>query len=167
MKYIIMSAIAALAMVTTCSCSRSHSDATINNAWNAPTTIIDSYNEYDLVISKRNVSYTIDVSTPEGKIKLNKISEAKANEIALAEALMKYNCDMMINPQFTYLKKGKKILRVTVYGKPAHYENHPRQEMDKSDEGDNITINNNIEYHASKKTSKEVSRKTSKKRRRR
>ena len=153
-KHILLTAIAAASMVTICSCSRSHSDATINNAWNAPTTIVDSKNEYDLVIDGPNVSYTIDVSTPEGKIKLHKLSENKANELALAEALMKYNCDMLINPQFTHLKKGKKILRVTVYGKPARYKNRPRQNVAQTSEGDNITINNNIEYHPRPKAPK-------------
>jgi len=164
-KHIILAAIAAMAMVIVCSCSRSHSDATINNAWNAPTTIVDSYNDFDLVIEDANVSYTIDVSTPEGKIKLHKLSEKKANELALVEVLIKYGCDMLINPQFTHLKKGKKILRVTVYGKPAKYKNQSRYNQAKSCPSDNITINNNIEYNST--DSKTTQQKPSKRRRRR
>ena len=152
-KHIILTAIAAVSMVTICSCSRSHSDATINNAWNAPNTVIDSYNNYGLVVSEESVTYTIDVSTPEGKTKLHKRSEKQANELALAEALMKYKCAMLINPQFTHLKKGKKILRVTVFGFPAYYRNQEKSSVQEQQSGDNITINNNIQYHSQKGSS--------------
>ena len=149
-KHILTIAFAAITIITVCSCSRSHSDATINNAWNAPNTVIDSYNNYGLAVSEESVTYTIDVSTPEGKTKLHKRSEKQANELALAEALMKYKCAMLINPQFTHLKKGKKILRVTVFGFPAYYRNQEKSSVQEQQTGDNITINNNIQYHSQK-----------------
>ena len=62
------------------------------------------------------ITYTIDVSTVEGRIKLNKLSLRQAEELALTEAVMNNNCAALFNPQYTHLKKGKKILRVTVYG---------------------------------------------------
>lgn len=68
------------------------------------------------------VSYTIDVSTPEGRLKLNKISLRDAEHLALVECLIKHNCATLFNPQYTHLKKGKNILRVTVYGYPARYK---------------------------------------------
>ena len=159
-KQYFLTAIAAFTIVTICSCSRAHSDATINNAWNAPNTVVNSFNEYDLVASNQYVSYTIDVSTPEGKTKLHKKSEKQANELALAEAVIKYKCSMLINPQFTHLKKGKKILRVTVFGQPAYYRNQAPSVVYEQQSGDNITINNNIQYHSHKK-------KTGKRKRRR
>ena len=66
-RIILSVVIAALTIVAMSSCSRSYSDATINNAWNAPNTLVNSFNEYDLVVSEQSVCYTIDVSTPEGK----------------------------------------------------------------------------------------------------
>lgn len=77
------------------------------------------------------VTYTIDISTPEGKLKLDKISLAEAQQLALVECLMKYNCATLFNPQYTHLKKGKDILRVTVYGFPARYK---RLETEKESE---------------------------------
>ena len=41
--------------------------------------------------------------------------------MAHVEAAYKYNCDRLIDPHFTYLKKGKRILRVTVIGRPGMY----------------------------------------------
>lgn len=163
-RIILSVVIAALTIVAMSSCSRSYSDATINNAWNAPNTLVNSFNEYDLVVSEQSVCYTIDVSTPEGKTKLHKLSEKRANELALTEALMKYNCAMLINPQFTHLKKGKKILRVTVFGFPAYYRNTEKSSLHEQP-GDNITINNNIEYNSS--ASKTTQQKRNKRRHRR
>ncbi len=68
------------------------------------------------------VTYTIDISTPEGALKLKNISLYEAQKIALTECLMKYNCATLFNPQFTHLKDGKKILRITVFGFPARYK---------------------------------------------
>ena len=156
-KQYFLTAIAAFTIVTICSCSRAHSDATINNAWNAPNTVVNSFNEYDLVASNQYVSYTIDVSTPEGKTKLHKKSEKQANELALAEAVIKYKCSMLINPQFTHLKKGKKILRVTIFGQPAYYKKQEKPTQKErstvQQSRDKITINRIIQYHAHKKKS--------------
>ena len=74
-------------------------------------------------VSSDGVSYTIDVSTPEGKVKLNKLSLKEAENLALTEAVIKYNCALLVNPQFTNLMKGKQVLRITVYGFPAKYKN--------------------------------------------
>ncbi|MDE6309692.1 MAG: hypothetical protein K2L93_03885 [Muribaculaceae bacterium] len=68
------------------------------------------------------VTYTIDISTREGALKLRNITLQEAQKLALTECLMKYNCATLFNPQFTHLKDGKKILRVTVYGFPARYK---------------------------------------------
>jgi hypothetical protein len=68
------------------------------------------------------ITYTIDISTVEGRVKLNGLSLAEAEQLALVEALMKYNCATLFNPQYTHLKKGKKIYRVTVFGFPARYK---------------------------------------------
>ena len=74
-------------------------------------------------LDEKGVSYTIDVSTAEGRYKLKDLSLADAQQLALIECIIKNNCATIFNPQFTHLKKGKQILRVTVYGFPARYKN--------------------------------------------
>lgn len=80
-----------------------------------------SWNSYDLVPSGDRITYTIDISTPEGKQKLQGLSLEQAQRLAETEASRKYNCDRLIDPRFDYLKKGKRILRITVDGRPGVY----------------------------------------------
>ena len=95
-----------------------------------------SYNSYDLVPVGDRITYTIDISTPEGEQKLYKLSLAEAQRLAETEASRKYNCDRLIDPRFDYLKKGKRILRITVDGRPGNYRTKEtydaktRQEID-------------------------------------
>ena len=80
-----------------------------------------STNEYDLIPVGDRITYTIDISTPEGAQKLANISLDDAKRLAETEATRKYNCDRLIDPRFDYLKKGKRILRITVDGRPGNY----------------------------------------------
>ena len=80
-----------------------------------------STNYYDLIPVGDRITYTIDISTPEGKQKLQGISLSDAKRLAETEASRKYNCDRLIDPRFDYLKKGKRILRITVDGRPGNY----------------------------------------------
>ncbi len=73
------------------------------------------------------LTYTIDISTPEGKQKLYKLTLAEAQRLAETEASRKYNCDRLIDPRFDYLKKGKRILRITVDGRPGNYKTRDNQ----------------------------------------
>lgn len=107
-------------------CNTVFSGANQRNASQTPQTRITSFNEYDLEVSNESISYTIDISTPEGRMKLNKLKLREAENLALTEAVMKYNCAMLVNPQYTNLMKGKKILRITVYGFPAKYKNQEK-----------------------------------------
>ena len=81
-----------------------------------------SWTSYDLVPSGDRVTYTIDISTPEGKQKLQNLTLEEAQRLAETEAARKYNCDRLIDPRFDYLKKGKRILRITVDGRPGNYK---------------------------------------------
>ncbi|MBQ8774056.1 MAG: hypothetical protein IJZ17_06270 [Muribaculaceae bacterium] len=112
----------ALTILSTSSCSTSKSGSHSTNAYQIPKTKIKSLNEYDLDVSTEGVSYTIDISTPEGKTKLNGLSLREAEELALTEAVIKYNCALLVNPQYTNLMNGKRVLRITVYGFPAKYK---------------------------------------------
>lgn len=124
------------------SCSVSKTGAHSNNAYQAPRTYIESMNDYALDVDPNGVSYTIDISTPEGASKLNKISLAEAENLALTEAVIKYNCAMLINPQFTNLMNGKRVLRITVFGFPARYRGRPDKIYD-SDIHHEIDVNIN------------------------
>lgn len=103
-----------------CSSVRGGSHARNADPTVAPTII--SYNEYTMDLDPVGVKYTIDVSTSEGRLKLNNLSLAEAEQLALVEAIIANNCATLFNPQYTHLKKGKRILRVTVYGFPARYK---------------------------------------------
>ncbi len=104
------------------SCSTMRTGSRTRNASNTVKAKIESYNELTMDLAKDAITYTIDVSTTEGKIKLHKLGLRQAEELALTEAVMNNNCAALFNPQYTHLKKGKKILRVTVYGFPAYYK---------------------------------------------
>lgn len=107
------------------SCSTARTGSHSNNAYRAPRTYIESFNDYALDVEPEGVSYTIDISTPEGESKLKNLSLKDAEDLALTEAVMKYNCAMIINPQFTNLMNGKRVLRITVFGFPARYRARP------------------------------------------
>ena len=96
-----------------------------------------SANNYDLVPSGNRITYTIDISTPEGKQKLYKLTLNEAKRLAETEASRKFNCDRLIDPRFDYLMRGKRILRITVDGRPGVYKvrdnlynSRTRQEID-------------------------------------
>lgn len=109
-------------------CSATRSGVNQRNASQTPRTRINSFNEYDLEVASEGITYTIDISTPEGRMKLNKLKLRDAENLALTEAVMKYNCATLVNPQYTNLMRGKKVLRITVYGFPAKYKNQEKME---------------------------------------
>lgn len=120
-KSIFLLAFAATTILTTYSCSTARSGAggySTNMGVDARGT---SYNSYDLVPVGDRITYTIDISTPEGQQKLQGLSLAEAQRLAETEASRRYNCDRLIDPRFDYLKKGKRILRITVDGRPGNY----------------------------------------------
>ncbi len=121
-KNILLIALSAIAILTISSCSSTRTGAggySTNVGVDARGT---SYNRYDLVPVGDRITYTIDISTPEGKQKLYKLSLAEAQRLAETEACRKYNCDRLIDPRFDYLNKGKRILRITVDGRPGNYQ---------------------------------------------
>ncbi len=96
-----------------------------------------SYISYNLIPVGDRITYTIDISTPEGRQKLQGISLPDAQRLAETEASRKYNCDRLVDPRFDYLKRGKRILRITVDGRPGNYkarderyDSRTRQEID-------------------------------------
>ena len=113
---------AAMAAATLTACRTSYtSDGT------SAAEIVDSYtgsiNDVNLEIASEPITYTIDISTDEGRAKLNKLSYDEAKSLCLREAVMSARCAKLVNPQYTRLMKGRRVLRITVYGFPATYKN--------------------------------------------
>lgn len=133
-----------LSLVTTfllvCSCSSARSGGGgITGA--EISTYTESLNRYDLDIDSEFITYTIDISTPEGQIKLNGLTLEQAQQLALDEAAIKYKCTKIFGPKFSHLKKGKHILRITVSGQPARYKNSQKTATpDKEPQKNNIII---------------------------
>ncbi len=117
-------------ILTMNSCSTTRTGAHSNNSYHAPRTYIESFNDYALDVEPEGISYTIDISTPEGAAKLKHLTIKEAEDLALTEAVMKYNCAMIVNPQFTNLMNGKRVLRITVFGFPARYRARPDKTPD-------------------------------------
>lgn len=115
-------AIATTILLTICSCSSIRSGAGGYSTNIGVDARGISINNYDLVPVGDRITYTIDISTPEGKQKLQGLSLAEAQRLAETEASRKFNCDRLIDPRFDYLKKGKRILRITVDGRPGNYK---------------------------------------------
>ena len=105
------------------SCISTKSGSRMSNAYQTPKTSINSFNDYDLDIASEGITYTIDISTPEGRTRLKGLSLREAEELVLTEAIIKYNCALLVNPQYTNLTRGKNVLRITVFGFPAKYRN--------------------------------------------
>lgn len=139
MKYSLSTVIVATSLlVCSCSSTRSGGDGITGTEIN---TYTESINRFDLDVDPQGITYTIDISTQEGKIKLNGLSLAQAQQLALEEAAIKNNCARIISPKFSHLKKGKHILRVTVFGFPARYKNSQKTATpDKHKSENNIII---------------------------
>lgn len=128
-KTLIISILAALSLAgSMSSCGGIKGSSRSRNADATVRPTIVSYNELTMNLDSVGITHTIDVSTAEGQLKLNKLSLREAEELALVEAVMKANCATLFNPQYTHLRNGKKILRVTVYGFPARYKRLEQQE---------------------------------------
>lgn len=124
LKYIGASAaIAAVASLASCSSvSPSYSGSSSYNASQYSDTSIVTYDRYTMDLDESPIEYTIDISTLEGRTKLNQLTLRQAENLALVEAIMYARCATLFQPQFTHLMKDGNVLRVTVYGTPARYK---------------------------------------------
>lgn len=113
----------AIIIMAICSCS---STQTITGGA-SPSSYVDlytgSHNELNLIVASEPITYTIDISTTAGQSKLKGLSLQEAEGLVLREAVMSYRSAKIVDPQFTYLTKGRRVLRITVYGFPAKYKN--------------------------------------------
>lgn len=121
-KVFFLMAIAATTILAITSCSSTRAGAGGYDTGMGVQLRDRSYISYDLVPVGDRITYTIDISTPEGKQKLQGLSLSEAKRLAETEASRKYNCDRLIDPRFDFLQKGKRILRITVDGRPGNYK---------------------------------------------
>ena len=121
-KNFFLTAFVATVVLTICSCGSTRSGSGGYDTGMGVNLSDRSYISYDLVPVGDRITYTIDISTPEGKQKLHKLSLSEAKRLAETEASRKFNCDRLIDPRFDFLKKGKRILRITVDGRPGNYK---------------------------------------------
>lgn len=87
-----------------------------------PEPIVDD-TRFELGIREEMVSYTLDVSTKEGKAKLKNCSLEEAVYKVSTEANLYHKCSQIVFPRYTYIMKGKKVKSITVTGQPALYRN--------------------------------------------
>lgn len=82
-----------------------------------------SQNAYKIKPSSERVSYTIpDPRKPKDKKRLKGLTLDEAKEKVLSEAIIAHGCALIVQPNYSYDLKGKKVVRITVYGYPANYE---------------------------------------------
>lgn len=122
MKQILSMACTAIILLTLSSCSSIRSGAGGYDTGMGVNLRDRSYISYNLVPVGDRITYTIDISTPEGMQKLQGLTLEEAQRLAETEASRKFNCDRLIDPRFDYLMKGKRILRITVDGRPGNYK---------------------------------------------
>ena len=121
MRYFLFITIAFGLLTGITSCSPKISTRKLNAYTGVIPTIV-SYNELTMDLDSEPITYTIDISTEAGRMKLNKLSLDEACDLALIEAIMANKCATIFQPQYTQLVQGNKVLRVTVYGYPARYK---------------------------------------------
>ena len=121
-KYLYLMVIAVNMIMIICSCGSTRSGAGGYDTGMGVNLRDRSYISYNLEPVGDRITYTIDISTPEGKQKLEGLSLDEAKRLAETEASRKYNCDRLIDPRFDYLQKGKRILRITIDGRPGNYK---------------------------------------------
>lgn len=105
-------------------------------------TIIKGHGNFELEVDPQSITYTIDISTPEGRGKLNGLTKSKARKLALEQAAIKNSAARIVSPKFDFLQRGKReILRVTVFGFPARYKNTQPTSTSNSDNRTNVNVN--------------------------
>lgn len=76
-----------------------------------------SQNAFKIIPSSKRISYTIS-----DRKKLKGLTLEQAKEKVLAEAIMYNNCALIVEPNYIYDLKGKKVTKIIVMGFPANYD---------------------------------------------
>lgn len=121
MRNYLLSALVVILLVGLTACSPKISTRKLN-AYTTVSNYNVSYNKLTMDLDDEPITYTIDISTEAGRMKLRNLSLDEACDLALVEAIMANKCATIFQPQYTHLVQKGKVLRVTLYGYPARYK---------------------------------------------
>ena len=106
-----------MTLVVTLSSCRSSKNVSGNNAINIGTRVIGE-NSYKIIVGEERIApYTIN-----NRKQLKRLSLQEAKDKVLQEAVIARNCATIVEPNYSYDMKGKKIVRITVVGYPGYYD---------------------------------------------
>ena len=106
-----------MTMVICLSSCRSSKNVSGNNAISIGTRVIGE-NSYKIIVGEERIApYTIN-----NRKQLKRLSLQEAKDKVLQEAVIARNCATIVEPNYSYDMKGKKIVRITVVGYPGYYD---------------------------------------------
>lgn len=83
---------------------------------------VTQYDKFTMDLDPEPITYTIDILSRDGNVKLKGLSPAEAEDLVLVEAIMANRCATLFQPHFTAVVEKGHVLRITVYGTPARYK---------------------------------------------
>lgn len=124
MKHLI-SFVCVAALAACLSSCRSSGNISGNNAISIGTSVVGE-NHYKIIVGEERIApYTIN-----NRKQLKRLSLQEAKDKVLQEAVIARNCATIVEPNYSYDMKGKKIVRITVVGYPGYYD-FGKDKMDK------------------------------------
>lgn len=124
MKHFV-SIVSMAALVICLSSCRSSGNVSGNNAISIGTSVVGE-NHYKIIVGEERIApYTIN-----NRKQLKRLSLQEAKDKVLQEAVIARNCATIVEPNYSYDMKGKKIVRITVVGYPGYYD-FGKDKMDK------------------------------------
>jgi hypothetical protein len=105
------------AFIACLSSCRSSGNVSGNNAISIGTNVVGE-NRYKIIVGEERIApYTIN-----NKKQLKRLNLQEAKDKVLQEAVIARNCATIVEPNYSYDMKGKKIVRITVVGYPGYYD---------------------------------------------
>lgn len=117
----ITGALCAITLLVLGSCSSKVTSTQING-WQTANTTVVSYNKMTMDLDSEPITYAIDITTEQGRAKLNNLTLQEARDLVLVEAIMAAKCATIFQPQYTHVVEKGKVLGIKVYGFPARYK---------------------------------------------
>ncbi len=109
--------ICAAALLCCLSSCRSSGNVSGNNAISIGTSVVGE-NHYKIIVGEERIApYTIN-----DRKQLKRLTLQEAKDKVLQEAVIARNCATIVEPNYSYEMKGKKIVRITVVGYPGYYD---------------------------------------------
>ena len=106
-----------MTMVICLSSCRSSKNVSGNNAINIGTRVIGE-NSYKIIVGEERIA-PYPINNPK---QFKRLSLQEAKDKVLQEAVIARNCATIVEPNYSYDMKGKKIVRITVVGYPGYYD---------------------------------------------